>query len=81
MRGRLDEDQLQFASDHDRILFTANTRDFRRIASAWLAAGKLHPGIIALSKQATPIAFMSALSKCWVANSRPMTWSTGSSSC
>ena len=44
--GNSDEAQLAYAVDHQKTYFTHNRTDFERIAEAYYAAGKAHPGII-----------------------------------
>lgn len=50
-----DEDQLQFATDEGRALYTANVRDFTRLHTSWLDSGRPHAGIIVRYHQRTPI--------------------------
>jgi hypothetical protein len=52
-KGRTDVQQLVFAVDHNRLLITANRRDFEPLHEAWLACarlwgvtGRLHDGIL-----------------------------------
>jgi len=46
MLAQSDEQQLVWALEHQRIIFTFNVRDFYRIHSDWLQSGKSHAGII-----------------------------------
>ena len=46
MLARSDEQQLVWALEHQRIIFTFNVRDFYRIHSDWLQSGTSHAGII-----------------------------------
>ena len=46
-----DEEILTFAATHNRIVYTANTRDYHRLSTTWLSSGKSHPGIIVRTKQ------------------------------
>jgi Domain of unknown function (DUF5615) len=41
-----DEQQLSFAGDVERVIYTFNVNDFPRIHKAWLLAGHQHSGII-----------------------------------
>jgi predicted nuclease of predicted toxin-antitoxin system len=50
-----DEEILTFASREGRVVYTANTRDFHRLNTEWLRAGKSHPGIIVRAKQGMPV--------------------------
>ena len=45
-----DEEQLTFAANDNRAIFTFNRGDFAKLHEQWLSAGKDHCGIIA-SKQ------------------------------
>jgi hypothetical protein len=55
MPGRSDSEQLAFATQHGRVLFTSNVRDFRRLDAQWWRDQRQHAGIIALTDQLTPI--------------------------
>ncbi|MGE0600975.1 MAG: DUF5615 family PIN-like protein [Dehalococcoidia bacterium] len=44
--GRPDNDQLAFAVMNQRVLYTRNVRDFRRLSAAYLREGRPHFGII-----------------------------------
>lgn len=46
-----DEEQLQFALEHERVLVTYNVSDFARLHSHWTAGGRDHAGIILLQQQ------------------------------
>ncbi len=48
-------DQLAWASNVGRVLYSANIRDFDRINRVWLAAGREHAGIILLPQQSLPV--------------------------
>jgi uncharacterized protein with PIN domain len=50
-----DEDQLRFATAEGRVIITFNRGDFARLHALWVATGRSHSGIIALTKQRTPI--------------------------
>ena len=41
-----DEDQLRYATEQGRVLYTYNQKDFNRISSKFLAEGVSHAGII-----------------------------------
>lgn len=41
-----DPDQLQFAAEHQMVVYTANRRDFARLHKEWMGAGRHHAGII-----------------------------------
>jgi hypothetical protein len=51
MLAQPDEQQLEWALEHQRIIYSFNARDFYRIHSDWLSCGKSHAGIV-LGKQA-----------------------------
>lgn len=46
MLAQSDEQQLVWALEHQRVIYTFNVRDFYRIHSEWLRSGKSHAGII-----------------------------------
>ncbi len=46
-----DEVQLQFAAAEQRLLYTANTRDFAPLHARWLAEGRSHRGIVVRHRQ------------------------------
>ena len=50
MLARSDEQQLVWALENQRIIYSFNVRDFYRIHSEWLSSGKSHAGIV-LGKQ------------------------------
>lgn len=50
MLARSDEQQLIWALENQRIIYSFNVRDFYRIHSDWLSSGKSHAGIV-LGKQ------------------------------
>jgi nucleoside-triphosphatase THEP1 len=55
-RRRLsDEEQLIFAADQRRALYTANVPDFARLHRHWLARDRHHAGLIMLVDQRTPL--------------------------
>ena len=41
-----DDEQLEFASSQDRVLYTFNISDFYQLHAEWLTQGKAHAGII-----------------------------------
>jgi hypothetical protein len=51
MSGRDDEDQLRWATDQNRVLYSFNRGDFYRIHSEWMRAGQRHSGIILAAQQ------------------------------
>jgi hypothetical protein len=44
--GYPDEWQLTYASRHDRVILSHNTRDYVPLATQWALAGREHAGII-----------------------------------
>jgi Domain of unknown function (DUF5615) len=46
MIDRSDAAHLDFASGHERVLFSFNVRDFHQLHTDYLAQGKTHSGII-----------------------------------
>lgn len=46
MLERSDEEQLAWAAEHERVVYSSNRRDFYRIHSEWMSAGKSHFGVI-----------------------------------
>ena len=55
LRGRPDPEQLAFAADSHRVLYTKNTADFCRLDAEWRLAGRSHSGIIVCTDQRTPV--------------------------
>jgi Domain of unknown function (DUF5615) len=51
MRGRSDDEQLDFATRNLRAIFTHNIRDFRRLHTIRTAAGIDHSGIVMVQKR------------------------------
>jgi hypothetical protein len=45
-RGISDEEQLRFATEQGRVMFSYNGRHFYRIAAEWEARGEHHSGIL-----------------------------------
>jgi hypothetical protein len=46
MLHRSDEEQLTWAKENNRVIFTFNTRDFYQLHTVWTEAGFTHAGII-----------------------------------
>ncbi|NER51023.1 MAG: hypothetical protein F6J92_31020 [Symploca sp. SIO1A3] len=46
MLSRSDEEQLQWALENNRVIYSFNVRDFYQLHTTWLEQGKLHAGII-----------------------------------
>ena len=44
--GRSDQEQLDYATELNRTIFTFNTRDFVKLHTDYLSAGRHHAGII-----------------------------------
>ncbi len=55
-RSSADADQLAFATERGRVLFTRNARDYRTLHATLLSEGRSHAGIILLIEPRTPIA-------------------------
>jgi hypothetical protein len=51
MLNRLDEEQLDYATQQGRVLFSFNRRDFYRLHAQYLQRGKSHAGIILANQQ------------------------------
>jgi len=51
MLGRSDVEQLDYAMQQGRVLFTFNRGDFYRLHTRYLTEGKSHVGIILASQQ------------------------------
>ncbi|MCO6458889.1 MAG: DUF5615 family PIN-like protein [Pirellulaceae bacterium] len=49
--GTADEQQLEFATQQDRVLYTLNVRDFARLHREYLASNRSHGGIIVIPEQ------------------------------
>ncbi|PSB05398.1 hypothetical protein C7B69_25410 [filamentous cyanobacterium Phorm 46] len=49
--GRIDEEQLIWATEQGRVIYTFNGRDFCRLHGSFLAAGNSHAGIIVVPRQ------------------------------
>jgi hypothetical protein len=50
MAQKTDEEQLEWAAAHSRVVYSFNRGDFYGLHTAWLKAGRSHSGII-LSRQ------------------------------
>lgn len=46
-----DDEQLEFARNNGRVLFSFNISDFQRIHTEYLSQGKSHSGIISAAQQ------------------------------
>jgi len=51
--GRSDRAIFEIANSEQRALVTNNVKDFRPLASEWLAQGRLHGGLILLPSSRT----------------------------
>jgi len=81
MRRRSDAEQLEFATDAGRVIFTHNARDFLRLDAEWHRVGRVHAGIVICTDQRTPVGSQVRCSGCWgIAAPRPR-WPGVSSSC
>lgn len=49
--GYVDEEQLAWATEQGRVLYSANIRDFYRIHSALMGQGETHAGIVLVQQQ------------------------------
>ena len=50
-RGKLDEEQLAFATERGCVLYTHNISDFCRLHAEWISAGREHAGMILVPQQ------------------------------
>jgi predicted nuclease of predicted toxin-antitoxin system len=50
-----DEEQLEWATKHGRVIYTYNAADFCRLHSAVLSQGRHHPGIIIGDQQTVSV--------------------------
>ena len=55
MSGRSDEDQLRWASEQGRALYSYNAADFCRLHGVFLRSGRHHAGIIIGDQQTLSI--------------------------
>ena len=51
MVGRTDDEQLQYAVAHERVLYSLNVGDFAKLHKEYLAAGRKHYGIVVIPSQ------------------------------
>lgn len=49
-----DEDQLAFATESGRAIFTHDAMDYAALVAAWHNAGRYHRGVILSRRKATP---------------------------
>jgi len=49
--GYVDEEQLAWATEQGRVLYSANIRDFCRIHSTLMGQGESHAGIVLVQQQ------------------------------
>jgi hypothetical protein len=49
--GATDAEQLAWATDQGRVLYTFNVKDFSLLHSQWLAHDKNHAGIVVVPRQ------------------------------
>jgi predicted nuclease of predicted toxin-antitoxin system len=49
--GRIDEEQLIWATEQGRVIYTFNSRDFCRLHGSFIAVGNNHAGIIVVPRQ------------------------------
>lgn len=53
--GLTDEEQLQFAAEQGRALYTRNLPHFTRIHTEWMQAGRHHAGVIVVRARSMPV--------------------------
>lgn len=51
MRGKSDEEQMEFAQQQERAILSCNFHDYLRLAREWFLAGKEHYGVIVSYRQ------------------------------
>lgn len=51
MKGRSDDEQLQWSTTHARVLYSCNARDFYKLHTSLLTSGASHGGIILAPQQ------------------------------
>lgn len=49
--GYPDDQQLQWATEQRRVLYSFNVKDFNRLHTRWLAENKIHAGLIVVPRQ------------------------------
>lgn len=54
-RTTSDEQQLEFAAEIGRVIFTHNTGHFADLHKQWVSEGRQHSGIIVLTTQVTGV--------------------------
>jgi hypothetical protein len=71
--GLSDVEQLRYAAQTMRAIYTSNQADYARLHWEWMARGQSHYGIIVLSEQAITVgkqvAALSRLAEAWSAES------------
>ncbi len=55
MRGRTDEEQLEYPISLGRVIYTSNVADFCRLHADYLLQGKNHAGIVVVPKRGIPV--------------------------
>ncbi len=55
MLGLMDEEQLAWAAQQGRVIYSYNAADFCRLHSAWIRGGRRHGGIVIGDQQTTSI--------------------------
>lgn len=56
MSGASDEQQLEYADSVGRVIFSSNRKDFLRLHTEWMRAGRRHGGIVLLARREIPSA-------------------------
>ena len=51
LTGMHDEQQLAYATERERVLYSHNTSDFYRLHGEWISAGREHAGMILAPQQ------------------------------
>ena len=51
MSGKTDLEQLEYSTEHDRVIYTFNIGDFCGLHREFIAGGKSHTGIIVVYRQ------------------------------
>lgn len=51
LKGKQDEEQLAFATEHECVLYSHNASDFYRLHTEWANAGREHGGMILAPQQ------------------------------
>jgi predicted RNA methylase len=55
MRGRSDEEQLRYATEHGRVIYSFNTRHFMALNTSFMEQGLSHTGIVLTARKRWPI--------------------------